>query len=148
MPRIPSDQCSPYGTAAAAKRSKASPAETASPPRRQGDRGSGDDDGATDGAVERATKLAARRSGLMQAGLPVFYRFNDLVAAGIVQNRTMLLRLIDNENFPPGVMIGRNTRAWRVTDIETWIASRPTARKVTPPGARNPRTKRRAEAQP
>ena len=77
----------------------------------------------TTGATERATKLAARRSGLLQAGLPVFYRFKDLVAAGLVNNRTTLLRLIDKESFPPGVMIGGNTRVWRVTDIETWLAT-------------------------
>jgi predicted DNA-binding transcriptional regulator AlpA len=98
---------------------------------RQGDRGSGDDDDS-----------AARRSGLMQSGLPVFYRFKDLVAAGLVNNRTTLLRLIDKQGFPPGTMIGGNTRVWRVTDIETWLASRPTARKVLPPNAGNPRAKR------
>jgi predicted DNA-binding transcriptional regulator AlpA len=85
----------------------------------------------------------------VQAGLPVFYRFKDLVAAGLVANRTTLLRLIDNENFPPGTMIGRNTRVWRVTDIEAWLAAQPTARKVTPPNARHPRVraKRRAAAE-
>lgn len=145
MPRIPSDQCSPYGTAAAVKRNTP-PAKTASPPRRQGDRASGDDDS----DAVRADKLTARRSGLMQSGLPVFYRFSDLVAAGLVNNRTTLLRLIDKQGFPPGVMIGDNTRVWRVSDIEAWIASRPTARKVTPLGARPPRVlnKRRAAASP
>jgi predicted DNA-binding transcriptional regulator AlpA len=94
-------------------------------------------------------KRAARRIGLVQAGLPVFYRFNDLVAAGLVRNRTTLQRLIDNESFPSGVMIGRNTRVWPVADIEKWITTRPTARKVTPPNARHPRVlnKRRAAAE-
>jgi predicted DNA-binding transcriptional regulator AlpA len=94
-------------------------------------------------------QLAARRSGLVQAGLPVFYHFKDLVAAGLVANRTSLTRLIDNDNFPPGVMIGRNTRVWPVADIEKWITTRSTARKVTPPNARHPRVlnKRRAAAE-
>jgi predicted DNA-binding transcriptional regulator AlpA len=91
----------------------------------------------------------ARRSGLVQAGFPVLYRFKDLVAAGLVANRTSLTRLVDNDNFPPGVMIGRNTRVWRAADIEAWLATRPTARKVTPPNARHPRVlNKRREAQP
>ena len=49
-------------------------------------------------------QIAARRSGLMQSGLPVFYRFKDLVAAGLVNNRTTLLRLIDKQGFPPGTL--------------------------------------------
>jgi predicted DNA-binding transcriptional regulator AlpA len=100
-----------------------------------------DDDG-------RVAKLAARRSGLVQSGFPVLVRFNDLVAAGIVQNRTTLLRLIDGGNFPPGMLIGRNTRAWRLDELEAWLASRPSARKAVPPGVGRPRVrdKRRAAA--
>jgi hypothetical protein len=88
-------------------------------------------------------QLAARRSGLVQAGFPVLYHFKDLAAAGLIANRTSLTRLIDNDNFPPGVMIGRNTRVWRVDDIEKWLATRPTARKITPPNARHPRVLRK-----
>lgn len=79
--------------------------------RRQGDR-SGDDDDAA----------AAR--------LPVFVRFRDLVDANIVRNWPTLLRLIDEDGFPPGVMLGRNTRAWALDEVEAWLAARPTARKV------------------
>jgi predicted DNA-binding transcriptional regulator AlpA len=140
---LPPDQRSPYGRAAAIKRGNP-PAETANPHQRQSDRASGDDDS----EAERAAKLAARRSRLMQSGFPVFCRFNDLVAAGIVQNRTTLLRLIDDENFPPGVMIGPNTRAWPLSELEAWLASRPSGRKVVPPDAVHPRVrdKRRANA--
>jgi hypothetical protein len=115
--------------------------ETANPHQRQGDRGPGDDD--------NAAKLAARRSRLIQSGFPVFCRFDDLVAAGIVQNWTTLLRLIDEENFPTGTMIGANTRAWRVDEVEAWLASRPSARKTVPPDAVHPRVrdKRRAAAE-
>ena len=144
MPRIPSDQCSPYGTAR-------QPSAAIRPPRpraRPGVRVIAAP-ATTTTMPSLRTKLAARRSGLMQSGLPVFYRFGDLVAAGLVVNRTSLRRLVDEQNFPPGVMVGDNTRVWRVTDIEAWLATRSTARKVTPPGARNPRAKRRAaEAQP
>lgn len=85
-------------------------------------------------------------------GLPTFVRYSDLVAAGIVSNWTTLLRLIDDEGFPIGTMIGPNSRAWRLDEVEAWLASRPSARKVVPPDAAHPRVrnKRRAaaEAQP
>ena len=72
-----------------------------------------------------------------QGRLPSFVRYRDLVAARIVKNWPFLLRLIDVEGFPPGIMIGRNTRAWPVNDIESWLASRPAARKVVPRRAAN-----------
>jgi hypothetical protein len=137
MPPVPPDQRSPYGQAAAAKCDDPS-AETANPHQRQGDRASGDDDS----AAERA----ARRSRLVQSGFPVYVRYDDLVAAGIVANWTQLLRLIDTQDFPAGVMIGRNTRAWHVDQIKQWLAARPSARKVIPPNARHPRSRKRADA--
>jgi predicted DNA-binding transcriptional regulator AlpA len=42
------------------------------------------------------------------------------------------LRLIDEEGFPPGAMLGRNTRAWALDEVEAWLAARPTARKAVP----------------
>jgi predicted DNA-binding transcriptional regulator AlpA len=148
MPPIPPDQCSPYGTEASV--------ETAKVHQRQGDRASGDedDDDSADVKAERLkakqlkaerlkAKLAARRNDLLKSGCPVYYRFDDIVAAGLVQNRTSLGRLINEEGFPPGMMIGANTRVWRVSDIEAWIATRSSARKALPPNAGNPRAKRR-----
>jgi hypothetical protein len=134
MPRIPPDQqpnappprgphdhdTRPHGRTKhqpAAQRDNQS-GEAASPHQRHGDRG-GDDDNAS----------AAHRA------LPTFVRYADLVAAGIVANWTTLLRLIDTEGFPVGIMIGANTRAWRADEVEAWLASRPSARKVLPPGA-------------
>jgi hypothetical protein len=76
--------------------------------------------------------------------LPTFVRYSDLVAAGIVANWTTLLRLIDDEGFPAGVMIGPNTRAWRADEVDRWLAERPSARKSVPPDARD---KRRAAAE-
>lgn len=110
----------------------------AGPHQRHGDRGSVDDDAST-----------ARRSRLVQSGFPIYVRYADLVAAGIVANWTTLLRLIDEDGFPVGVLIGRNTRAWRVDQVEAWLASRPMARKVIPPDAVHPRVrhKRRAAAE-
>jgi hypothetical protein len=109
--------------------------EAVNPHKRQGDRASGDDDSEDERrkAERLEAKLAARRNRLVQSGFPVFCRFDDLVAAGIVANWTTLLRLIDDESFPPGVMIGRNTRVWHVDQIKQWLAARPSARKVIPP---------------
>jgi len=120
------------------------PAETANlPHQRQGDRASGDN------ADDTERKLATRRSRLAQSGFPIFVRYDDLVAAGLVGSWTQLLRMIDDDDFPPGTMIGRNTRAWRADEIEAWLASRPSARKIMPPDAVHPRVrdKRRAAAE-
>jgi len=61
-------------------------------------------------------------------------RFPDLVDAGIVANRVTLGRLIKNNNFPPGRLLGQNTRAWTEPEVEAWLASRPVVRApdVTP----------------
>src|SRR5262245_47996453 len=64
--------------------------------------------------------------------LPRYVRFTDLVGAGIVANWQTLLRLIENENFPEGVMLGRNMRAWRLDSVEEWLDQRPSARKQIP----------------
>ncbi len=56
-------------------------------------------------------------------------RYNDLVAKGVVNSRMTLKRLIDFQDFPPGVLITPNARAWNEDDVDAWIASRPAARK-------------------
>ena len=100
---------------AAAQRDNRS-GEATSPHQRHGDRGSGDDDAS-----------AARHA------LPTFVRYADLVTAGIVANWTTLLRLIDDEGFPPGIMIGPNMRAWRANEVTAWLEQRPSGRKSMPP---------------
>lgn len=72
--------------------------------------------------------------------LTTFVRFRDLVEANIVRNWPSLLRLIDDEGFPPGIMLGKNSRAWALDDVEQWLATRPTARK-TVPTSNNQKTK-------
>ena len=52
-------------------------------------------------------------------------RFADLKAMGIVGNWPTLKRWIDSEGFPPGRMLGKNTRAWTESEINEWIAGRP-----------------------
>jgi hypothetical protein len=113
------------GVDVAASRPLSTERSTGSPHQRQGDRGAGDDS--------------------QHHGLPIFVRYTDLVAANIVGNWTTLLRLIDDEGFPPGVMIGPNMRAWRLDDVEEWLASRPSARKTMPEGCVPTRGRRRRE---
>jgi predicted DNA-binding transcriptional regulator AlpA len=79
------------------------------------------------------------------ASLPVFARFPDLKDAGITQNWTHLTRLINEEGFPPGVLLSRNIRAWDVEEVRRWLADRPVARKaITLPKTR--KSKQRDEA--
>jgi predicted DNA-binding transcriptional regulator AlpA len=63
-------------------------------------------------------------------GLPVYVRFADLKDAKITVNWTTLQRLIDEEGFPQGVMLGRNTRGWPLDQVKAWLAERPAAKKI------------------
>ena len=51
-------------------------------------------------------------------------RFADLKEAGIVSNWPQLGRLIKNSNFPPGYLLGPQTRVWDAPDIEAWLQHR------------------------
>jgi predicted DNA-binding transcriptional regulator AlpA len=51
-------------------------------------------------------------------------RFDDLKSRNIVKNWPTLLRWIEREGFPAGMSLGPNSRAWRETDIDAWLASR------------------------
>jgi hypothetical protein len=53
-----------------------------------------------------------------------FLRFADLKERDIVRNWTTLLRLIEQQGFPPGVRIGAQTRGWPEDEIEVWLKSR------------------------
>ncbi|HEY6753795.1 MAG TPA: hypothetical protein VI077_03655 [Pseudolabrys sp.] len=59
----------------------------------------------------------------------------DLVARGIVKNRTTLGNWQKNPKvkFPKGKLIGPNTRVWdEQTEIDPWLASRPVEPKPAP----------------
>jgi predicted DNA-binding transcriptional regulator AlpA len=58
-------------------------------------------------------------------------RYNDLVAKGVVNSRMTLKRLIDTQDFPPGLLITPNARAWEEESVDTWTANRPVARKAS-----------------
>ena len=53
-------------------------------------------------------------------------RFRDLKDRSIVSNHVTLGRWIAREGFPPGFMLGPNTRVWREDEIDAWLDSRPT----------------------
>jgi len=57
-----------------------------------------------------------------------FFRFSDLQAMGIVGNWPTLLRWIAKGDFPPGVYLGKNTRAWPVKEVEAGSNPAPLAR--------------------
>jgi predicted DNA-binding transcriptional regulator AlpA len=111
MPRKPAAQCSPYELKLEDATKKKTPPETSAIHQRFGDRGN--DDG-------------ARRV------LPVYVRFHDIKAAGIARNWPTLTRLIEEDGFPPGVMLSPNIRAWKLDEIEAWLVTRPVERKPVP----------------
>jgi prophage regulatory protein len=51
-------------------------------------------------------------------------RYPDLVARGIVNNRTTLFRWIAAGIFPRPMKIGPASNAWRERDIDEWIERR------------------------
>jgi hypothetical protein len=60
-------------------------------------------------------------------------RYADLLALGIVNNRVSLSNWIHGQGFPPGRLIGPNSRAWDESEVQRWLDSRPvTAKKPTP----------------
>lgn len=59
-----------------------------------------------------------------------YYRYNDLVAAGIIANRTTLARWIRDNGFPRGVPLGKNTRAWLAAEVDEWLEARAAEREI------------------
>lgn len=53
-----------------------------------------------------------------------YLRFCDLKALEIVHNRTTLARWIKKYGFPPGVLLGPNSRAWTADEVDTWLDAR------------------------
>ena len=66
--------------------------------------------------------------------MATYLRFDDLRKRGIVNNRVTLTNWIRDQGFPPGMLVGPNSRIWPEDQVEAWLATRPTAPKP-PPGA-------------
>jgi hypothetical protein len=73
------------------------------------------------------TTLYQRSADDTSERLTIYVRFTDLVDARIVRNWATLQRLIREEGFPTGIMIGAHTRAWPLREVESWRARRPVA---------------------
>ena len=52
-------------------------------------------------------------------------RFSDLKQRNIVRNWPTLKRWIEKLDFPPGIKLGDNTRAWDEAKVEEWLRNRP-----------------------
>ena len=61
----------------------------------------------------------------MSSDGPNVLRFSDLKDAGIVNNRATLDRWTKDHGFPPGVLLGPNSRDWTEANILDWLGSRP-----------------------
>ena len=57
-----------------------------------------------------------------------YLRFKDLQQRNIVRNWTTLARLVNEQEFPAGVRLGAQTRAWEEAEVEAWLESR----RITP----------------
>ena len=47
--------------------------------------------------------------------------FGDLKARNIVRNRMTLGRRIKHDGFPPGFLIGPNSRRWYESEVQAWL---------------------------
>ncbi len=59
----------------------------------------------------------------------VLLRFKHLKQRRIVENWPQLKRLVETQGFPPGRLLGPNTRTWTEDEIDTWLEARPTTRE-------------------
>ena len=73
-------------------------------------------------------------------------RFRDLVALGVVCTRPTLQSWIKHRGFPPGRMVGANTRVWAESDVQAWLDQQPTGKKPVPRSPGRPHKNARAEA--
>jgi predicted DNA-binding transcriptional regulator AlpA len=55
-------------------------------------------------------------------------RFRHLKQRRVVENWPQLKRLVEKEGFPPGRLLGPNTRVWLEDEVDTWLDSRPVTR--------------------
>jgi Prophage CP4-57 regulatory protein (AlpA) len=55
----------------------------------------------------------------------MFVRYKYLEENGIIHDRVALARAIENLGFPKPIALGPNTLAWRLSEVEDWIQSRP-----------------------
>lgn len=71
-------------------------------------------------------------------------RLPDVIAR-VGLGKTSIYRSISDGNFPAPIALGSRAVAWRESDIDAWLAARPSARR---PGRRPIRAPRHVEATP
>jgi predicted DNA-binding transcriptional regulator AlpA len=57
--------------------------------------------------------------------VPQLLRFKDLQRLGVTASWAGLRNLQDQQNFPPGKLLGPSTRVWTAAEVNAWLASRP-----------------------
>lgn len=70
--------------------------------------------------------------------LPKLIRLADLKELGIIDSHQTLSIRIEKQGFPPGRLLGPNTRAWTEDEVSEWLNSRP-APTASPPDGKRPR---------
>ncbi len=75
-------------------------------------------------------------------------RFKEIKAAGIARSWTQLEYLIDCHGFPVGKKLSPQVRSWTVEEVEAWIASRPSDRRIVSRRVGRPRKDAEADKQP
>jgi predicted DNA-binding transcriptional regulator AlpA len=80
--------------------------------------------------------------------LEILLRFKDLRRLGIASNWPQLRYMQKNCNFPTGFLLGANARAWRTSEVEKWLAARPTepSKAVMERAEKSVRARRQAAA--
>jgi predicted DNA-binding transcriptional regulator AlpA len=63
-------------------------------------------------------------------GASKLIRFKHLKERGIVDSWAQLSNLVQKHGFPCGFYLGSNTRVWRESEIEDWLANRPTTQRA------------------
>jgi hypothetical protein len=57
--------------------------------------------------------------------IPNYLRFSDLKERGIVNNWVTLQEWIEKQGFPPGKLVGPNTRIFAEPEVQSWLDRRP-----------------------
>ncbi len=54
----------------------------------------------------------------------ILLRFKHLKERRVVNNRATLGRWIKDQGFPPGFLLGPNSRAWTEDSVDAWLKER------------------------
>ena len=121
----------PHGRRAVGKKSKTAPATAPTIEDADDDAPAGasepSDEAASDDDADVAVPLTSAKATAVPPRTPVhgfccLCRYRALEEARHRLVLETLRRLIERENFPRGLMLGKNTRAWALADVKAWLA--------------------------